>query len=647
MNRLNNRAAALVVLLIAASALLLSGCQTTYIAPNDFAVAPKFAGNEWNARLLAAVKDGNLEAARECLSHKAKPSVYDCIGQSALMYACWNSDLPMVRLLCEHRKMSTSAVNKGSDYGYTALFCAAYKGNAAIMEYLVGKNAQFAREVRVFDNRNHTQTIIEIVRDRNGENILHKLAKSKSPEAVQEFIRNHRTFAGEDIWQRMSLEKDRNGYTPFHYAVIGGKVELVKLVLSLDKTKRVLNEGADDHTFPLYTAFEIRNLDIFRFMLEQPETKIHCRTPVKKTETEYQEMSVTTFSEKETAAKILTRAYSTNFFQSMYANRQSWEDDRKKGKLIIDDTELNCKIDELYETVCDGTKGTAELEEIKRELGSNISGISSCKGKPFDLLQQAIRTPRPIEQKLEVLSFLLDSGVSSRNQNDSTQALSYALDLASSSGSKDDIKVVEFLIRNHAKYPSAYSLNMPDDLVYAPWRQLLGSDFIRRNLEWEELKSLVSIIDRSRDFTSEFIREIFVYAVAGDGTTANNDWTWSERLFDLFLPKLNQEITVTPQNIPITTWMYQQGFYYGVNSVFENPNLMEKLKIKYAKSNSSNDTIKDILLRDTKSRNTDMKKMAEQLLQLYYAVYPEEDPSDQKNSSPQGRSHFRQKHDSP
>lgn len=592
MNRLKNRAVALVVLLIAASALLLFGCRTTYIPQNDFDVDEKFARNEWNARLLAAVKDGDLEAARECLLHKAKPSVYDCIKQSALMYACWNSDLPMVRLLCEWRSSflffplpNSAGVNRRSEYSYNALFCAAYKGNAAIMEYLVGKNAQFAREVRVSDNRNHTQTVIEIVRD-------------------------------------------RNGYTPFHYAVIGGKVELVKLVLSLDKTKRVLNEGADDHTFPLYTAFEIRNLDIFRFMLEQPETKIHCRTPVKKTETEYQEMSVRTFSEKELPAKIITRTYGTRFFQSMYANRQEWENNKGKGPLIIDDSELNRRIDKLYETVCDGTKGVAELEEIKRELGSNISGISSCKGKPFDLLQQAIRTPRPIEQKLEVLSFLLDSGVSSRNQNDSTQALSYALDLVSSSGSKDDIKVVEFLIRNHAKYPSAYSLNMPDDLVYAPWRQLLGSNFIRRNLEWEELKSLVSIIDRSRDFTSEFIREIFVYAVAGDGTTANNDWKWSERLFDLFLPKLNQEITVTPQNIPITTWMYQQGFYYGVNSVFKNPNLMEKLKIKYAKSNSSNDTIKDILLRDTKSRNADMKKMADQLLQLYYAVYPEEDPSD-------------------
>lgn len=637
MNRLKNRVAALAVLLIAAAALLLSGCRTTYIPQNDFDVDEKFARNEWNARLLAAVKDGDLESARECLSHKAKPSVYDCIKQSALMYACWNSDLPMVRLLCEWRSSflffplpNSAGVNRRSEYGYNALFCAAYKGNAAIMEYLVGKNAQFAREVRVSDN----QTIIEIVRDRNGENILHKLAKSQSPEAAQEFISRHRTFAGEDIWQRMSLEKDRNGYTPFHYAVIGGKVELVKLVLSLDKTKRVLNEGADDHTFPLYTAFEIRNLDIFRFMLEQPETDIHCRTPVKKSETEYQEMTLRTFSEKELPAKIIIRTYSTRFFQSMYANRQEWENNKGKGPLIIDDSELNRRIDKLYETVCDGTKGVAELEEIKMELGSNISGISSCKGKPFDLLQQAIRTPRPIEQKLEVLSFLLDSGVSSRNQNDSTQALSYALDLVSSSGSKDDIKVVEFLIRNHAKYPSAYSLNMPDDLVYAPWRQLLGSNFIRRNLEWEELKSLVSIIDRSRDFTSEFIREIFVYAVAGDGTTANNDWKWSERLFDLFLPKLNQEITVTPQNIPITTWMYQQGFYYGVNSVFKNPNLMEKLKIKYAKSNSSNDTIKDILLRDTKSRNADMKKMADQLLQLYYAVYPEENPSAQKNSSP-------------
>lgn len=639
MNRLKNRAAALAVLLIAASALLLSGCRTTYIPQNDFDVDEKFARNEWNARLLAAVKDGDLEAARECLLHKAKPSVYDCIKQSALMYACWNSDLPMVRLLCEWRSSflffpmpNSAGVNRRSEYSYNALFCAAYKGNAAIMEYLVGKNAQFAREVRVSDN----QTIIEIVRDRNGENILHKLAKSQSPEASQEFISRHRTFAGEVVWQRMALEKDRNGYTPFHYAVIGGKVELVKLVLSLDKTKRVLNEGADDHTFPLYTAFEIRNLDIFRFMLEQPETDIHCRTPVKKSETEYQEMTLRTFSEKELPAKIISRTYSTRFFQSMYANRQEWENNKGKGPLIIDDSELNRRIDKLYEAVCDGTKGVAELEEIKRELGSNISGISSCKGKPFDLLQQAIRTPRPIEQKLEVLSFLLDSGVSSRNQNDSTQALSYALDLASSSGSKDDIQVVEFLIRNHAKYPSAYNLNQPKS--NRPWMKLIGNEHIRNAFSYNELKSMLGILNSSIDFTNER-QSVFKYVVVGDAGTTENNLAYKDELFDYFYYLLRVKFrTPLPENKPISMWLYENNFRYGVKRILSDKTIAKDIQ-----------DIKNDVYYENANRLVDLLRAANdtELLQLYYAVYPEEDPSDQKNSSPQGSSHFRQKHDSP
>lgn len=121
-----------------------------------------------------------------------------------------------------------------------------------------------------------------------------------------------------------------------------------------------------------------------------------------------------------------------------------------------------------------------------------------------------------------------------------------------------------------------------------------------------------------------------MYAVVGNETFSSHDWKWSENLFDLFLPKLNQEITVTSQNIPITTWLYQQKFYYGVHSIFENPNLMEKLKIRNVKSNSSNDTIIDILTRDAKSEYAVVRENAKQLLQLYYAVYPEENPDTQK-----------------
>ena len=620
MKRLNSST----VLLFGTALLLFFSCRTTYITQNDFDVAPQFAKNKWNAKLLMAVKNSDLQTARECLEHKAKPQVYDCLKQSALMYACWNSDLPMVHLLCEWRNTflsiplpNTVNVNNTSLYGYTALFCAAYKGNDTILEYLIGKKAQFARVY--YQQENQSRKIIEIIKDRNGENILHKLAKSQNANAVQKFIKEHPTFAEEDIWQRKSLEKNNNGYTPFHLAVIGGKVELVRLLLSLDKTKRVLNEGANEYTFPLYTAFEIRNLEIFRLLLEQPKTNIHCPTPLKKTKEEYQAMTVQTFSEKETNAKILTRQYSTNFFQSMYVNRLEWEKRGRRTALVIDDSEVMEQYEKFYEFVCDGTKGIEDLEKIKNFLGTDLSSASICEGKRFDLLQQAIRTPRSLEKKLEVLSFLLDSGVSSRNLNDSTQALSYALDIAADSGNKDYVKVAEFLIRNHAKYVQSYSLINPKS--NRPWMKFLGNENIRNTLTWNDIKDILQILNRAVDFTNER-NYVFKYIIVGNSGSPENNLAYKQELFDYFYYLLNIKFnTPLPENKPISIWLYENNFRYGLRRILNDKVMTTEIQ-----------NIKNDVYYQNGTRLLDLLKAANdtEFLQLYYAVYPEENPDMQK-----------------
>lgn len=631
MKRLNSRTA----LLFGTALLLFFSCQTTYITQNDFDVAPQFAKNKWNAKLLMAVKNSDLQTARECLEHKAKPQVYDCLKQSALMYACWNSDLPMVHLLCEWRNTflsiplpNTVNVNHASLYGYTALFCAAYKGNDTILEYLIGKKAQFARVY--YQQENQNRKIIEIIKDRNGENILHKLAKSQNANAVQNFIKEHPTFAEEDIWQRMSLEKNNNEYTPFHLAVIGGKVELVRLLLSLDKTKRVLNESANEYTFPLYTAFEIRNLEIFRLLLEQPETNIHCPTPVKKTKEEYQAMTVQTFSEKETNAKILTRQYSTNFFQSMYANRLEWEERGRRTDIIaaiaMDDKVIKERQNLFYETVCDRTKGIEDLEKIKKDLGSSLSGFSSFEDKEFDFLQQAIKTSRPLEEKLEVLSFLLDSGIKSSDTTDSTQALSFCLDIASSTGNRDDIAVAKFLIKNHAKYKEAYSLTLPNDNKNNPWMQILGNENIRNAFSWEELRECVLIFNKWNVFTNS--RDyVFPYIVVGTTNTYNNNLKYKEELFDYFSYFLT-EMIYTSEKTPLIMWLYENNFRYGVRKILSDKTRTLKMNTKNA-----------IYRRGAKdTRLLDLLKAANdtEFLQLYYAVYPEENPDMQKPDKSRG-----------
>ena len=618
MKRLNSK----VVLLFVVASLLFFGCQTTYIAQNDFSVAPQFAKNEWNAKLLMAVKNSDWQTARKCLEHKAKPQVYDCLGQSALMYACWNSDMPMVRLLCEwHNSFlffpfpNTVNVNKVSLYGYTALFCAAYKGNGEILEYLIEKKAQFAREY--MSPNNSFKKIIEIIKDRNGENILHKLAKSKSPVTAQNFIEKHPTFGGEDIWQRMSLEKNNNGYTPFHLAIIGGKVELVKLLLECDKSKQVLNEGANEYTFPLYTAFEIHNIEVFKYLLEQPKTEISLSTPIKDERGEYKKMNFQTFSEEEVTAKILTRQYSSKLFQKMYENRLDWEQSGRTGELIIDDEILADKRKEFYKVVCDETKGIEELEDIKkRYLGSDLSGLSTYTENGFDLLQRTIESERPLEKKLEVLSFLLDSGISSRDLNDKTQALSYALDRAVNTKNEDYLKVSEFLIQNHTKYPHSYSLKDPKN--NRPWMKLLGSENIRNILSWNDLKSILEKLNRAVDFKNER-NDVFKYIVVGDGGSPENNLAHKEELFDYFYYLLN--VKFNTENKPTPIWLYENNFRYGVRKILNDKYISREIQ------NIKNDHYYGTRLLDLLNAANDTE-----FLQLYYTIYPEENLDEQKSS---------------
>ena len=173
---------------------LFFSCQSTYIPENDFSVHSQFSNNLYNQKLLEAVKNCDLETARICLDEKANPSVHDLLNQSALMYACWNSDFPMVKLLCEYRRKSYPAVNKISKYKYSALFCAAYRGSYDILSYLISeKNAKLIDVKEVFDQSSgKMKKIVSVLKDSNDENILHKLSKSKSPINAEKFIEEAR-----------------------------------------------------------------------------------------------------------------------------------------------------------------------------------------------------------------------------------------------------------------------------------------------------------------------------------------------------------------------------------------------------------------------------------------------------------------------
>mgnify|MGYP004639171105 FL=1 len=624
---------------ILAAAIFLASCQTTYIPENDFDVAPEFFyQNEWNKTLLEAVRNNNYNLAKECLEKKASTGVYDLLGQTALMYACWNGNFQMVKLLCEwqnkvlwFKKSPEAKINRLSLYNYNALFCAAYKGDVEIMNYLMGKCAEFyGRE------------------DSNGENILHKLAKSNSPQAIQNFIeQNSKSQRGKNLLLQMSLKKDKNGCTPFFHAVAKGNVEAASLLLSLDETKAVLNEGSNNGYFPLYMAFENRNIEMFHFLMTQRELNINCPTPDKAENSEYKRMDSKTFSIESSSASLLSKQGDPNKFQSIYNNRVLWQESDFAGSPLLYDEETRKLFSEFYNKVCDRNCTVYDLKEIKNQLGLHISGASINQNQEKDVLLQAADTERPLQEKIEVLKYLLDCGISSSTaQVESEQIIPYTIARLNSTKNKDYLEIMKFLFENYTKYKNLYRITFgfKGSDENEPWKMILSSEFIRKNLSWQELEKILSLINFATEFSQTYRAEVFVYSIAGGANGIKKDFEYKEKLFDYFFSNLNSELNITQTHIPITTWLYQQKFYYGVEKILKEPNVAEIQNVKSACSTTSLDTFKDILEKDLTSSDEEIKSHAKKFLDMYNALYPEDVKA--KNSRARAKTTTKQTKDS-
>lgn len=598
---------------------LFFSCQSTYIPENDFSVHYKYSNNLYNQKLLDAVKNCDLDNARICLEKNADPAVHDILNQTALMYACWNSDFPMVRLLCEYKKDNVSwfrrifrtypEVNELSKYYYSALFCAAYRGSYDILAYLVSEmNAKLIEVNEVIDpSSGKIIKNVSIFKDSNGENILHKLAKSKSSINAERFIKEFSIYNGVPIWDYMIYEKDKNGYTPFHYAVISGDIGMVKLLLSMDTSKAVLNMPAGDR-YPLYTSYQIRNLNIFKFLLEQPETVIDNPIPNKVSNSEPIKMSLQTFVSQSSTDYIQSKQFKPDFFIQMYENRLLWENSGRLGTLIVEPNELKLFKDEFYFAIQDPTVKLDDLKILHKRLGRNLYDIGYDKEK--DLLQVAIDTERNDSERLAVLKFLLENGVKSRNLTDETQLLYYALMQANIKREEIYLNVAKYLIKNHNQFVESYSLTLPSNNT--PWMQILSGDYVRNSLSFLELKEILDIINRSFDFRND--REhVFEYVLYNN----HGDLEYTNELFDYFFYLLDDTLYVY-SDIPIIIWLYQNNFRYGVKRILENPIVSDKINLKNDYYYAKNIKFKDLLISNNDT----------EFLDMYYNLYPNEKLSD-------------------
>ena len=121
------------------------------------------------ARLLDAVKSGNVQEVHAALRDPGAANAREVDGTTALHWAVRGNDLETTRLLLAAGAMADQA----NRYGITPLSLAALNGNAAVIEALIGAGANPAASVS------------------NGQTMLMIAARSGNPDAIKVLLARH------------------------------------------------------------------------------------------------------------------------------------------------------------------------------------------------------------------------------------------------------------------------------------------------------------------------------------------------------------------------------------------------------------------------------------------------------------------------
>ena len=652
----------------------------------SFFAAGKFFSIEQmdNQKFLAAVKSSDYENVKKQLENSAvSAKTCDNFHQTALMWACWNSDYKMVKLLLDYqdtykdslpwyRKISLlwwlyyqpvtidkKSVNDKSDNNYMALFCAAYKGDDQLMNLLLAPDADKKKSSyrnAEISERNH---------DKNGENLLHKMAKSVNAKNMREFLLKSDEYGVKSIryksaWSAMYYEKNKNGYTPFHLAILNNDFQMVLLFLELEKyLKRVGNEPivniyADlgkQRVYPLYTAYKVRNPDIFRLLLKNQELDIDIRFPDGNAEHDYEHIDDEfrlekkrqyVFEEqKKNTDTFKTLDYDVSEFSGMYEMRWKWEDPargNRQGELIVTSAKLNENKSKVIEIIESGTENGVFLEistaikrlkELKRNLYDNLSGTGYEEGK--DLLELAVKNKVfKTDEKLTLLDWLLGNGY--RSLDADNDILYFCLHGANSSN--DFFKIAEKLIYSKTRYEDSYSFQRLGRESYV---QIMTNPYIR-NLDnsWNRLKKLLDTINYEYEFKNEKVQQNITCAVIRSIEPSHgkqNEFPkYAIELFNYFREQYSYEIRI--DNSPLCSWFFEIGFDKGVDEILNDEQLAKNLKLN-TMFDINNKRFID-LLNDSAEQDEQRKQKIEEWKNRYRVLFP--DPVNNINGTKKNKS---------
>ncbi|GHT02131.1 hypothetical protein AGMMS50276_31760 [Synergistales bacterium] len=249
---------------------VLSSCKSAsyvpYIDPGLLACNVEAFPKTADKDLFYAVKSGHTFEAKNALNQNANINVSDRLGQTILMWACWNGNIEMITLLMEHDDknikektknyvpLKYDAISKHQPHtlNYNALFC-------LIMSNSVDpKRAESI--IKIFIEKTPDLLNIE---DSYGENLIHKI------------IRSNNSFYAQPMFEMMNPsqktklinKKNKEGENPILLAVKQQNENMVEILINNDVLLDVKDN--DGKTLPVI-AFDnaYGDSDIFLKILQ-------------------------------------------------------------------------------------------------------------------------------------------------------------------------------------------------------------------------------------------------------------------------------------------------------------------------------------------------------------------------------------------
>lgn len=638
-----------------------------------------------NQKFISAVKTSDYDRVKVLLESDAvSAKTCDNFHQTALMWACWNSDYEMVKLLLDYQDeyrgnlrwwhkcflfpwwyykpvtIDKKNVNDKSDNDYTALFCAAYKGDDQLMKLLLEPDADKGKK----KSSPRNAKISERDLDKDGENLLHKMAKSGKASNIRKFLLESdysiKSNRYKSSWLAMYYGQNKNGYTPFHLAILNNDSQMVRLFLELEKELKVIGKEpivnihanlGKQKVYPLYTAYKVRNPNIFQQLLEDKNLNTKIKFPDGIAEHTYDDIGEYFDLEKKgkevfEKRKNDTSTYKTfdfdvNIFADMFEKRMDWEKN-KKAELNVSSDAFNLNKSRLAEIIEFGTKDGIPLSfpEIKKEINklrNNLYGNLNGNDNGKDLLELAVKNELfSIQEKIYILDWLLDNGDGYSSHDADNDILCFCLSNANSKNQL--IEIAEYLITSKWKYKDKYEFQRPGCESYL---LVMTNPFIRNNknplLPYKSLKDLLDKINFEYRFTNEKVEQNILCAVLA---ISENNLSiphshqkyfpaYAIELFNYFRMQHNYDIFI--DGSPLCSWFFEIGFDEGIDEILEDEQLAKKLRINKSLDKNKKKFIE--LLKENNPDNVQRKQKFENWTDRYYAIFPELNSDSENNAN--------------